>query len=100
MVGAPWSLPRGSRDRLSPQRRPRAGPFDTPRQDFLVLRQRPVGWATRPRFVHFDRTLTSVRSMATSAVALVEVAMPVSLTYPGVYVEEIPSGVRSITGVA
>lgn len=25
--------------------------------------------------------------------------MPVSLTYPGVYVEEIPSGVRTITGV-
>src|ERR1051325_2292719 len=26
--------------------------------------------------------------------------MPSSLTYPGVYVEEIPSGVRTITGVA
>ncbi len=26
--------------------------------------------------------------------------MPVSLSYPGVYIEEIPSGVRSITGVA
>src|SRR3954471_21841720 len=26
--------------------------------------------------------------------------MPVALTYPGVYVEEIPSGVRTITGVA
>ncbi len=26
--------------------------------------------------------------------------MPTTLTYPGVYVEEIPSGVRSITGVA
>ena len=26
--------------------------------------------------------------------------MPVQLTYPGVYVEEIPSGVRAITGVA
>jgi uncharacterized protein len=26
--------------------------------------------------------------------------MPVTLSYPGVYVEEIPSGVRSITGVA
>jgi Bacteriophage tail sheath protein len=26
--------------------------------------------------------------------------MPVSLSYPGVYVEELPSGVRSITGVA
>src|SRR5262245_22657591 len=26
--------------------------------------------------------------------------MPVPLTYPGVYVEEIPSGVRTITGVA
>ena len=26
--------------------------------------------------------------------------MPVQLTYPGVYVEEIPSGVRTITGVA
>ena len=25
--------------------------------------------------------------------------MPVSLTYPGVYIEEIPSGVRTITGV-
>src|ERR1035437_1386226 len=26
--------------------------------------------------------------------------MPVTLTYPGVYVEEIPSGVHTITGVA
>lgn len=26
--------------------------------------------------------------------------MPIQPTYPGVYVEEIPSGVRSITGVA
>jgi phage tail sheath protein FI len=26
--------------------------------------------------------------------------MPVALTYPGVYVEELPSGVRTITGVA
>lgn len=26
--------------------------------------------------------------------------MPVALTYPGVYVEEVPSGVRTITGVA
>src|SRR5581483_2713206 len=26
--------------------------------------------------------------------------MPVSVTYPGVYIEEIPSGVRTITGVA
>ena len=26
--------------------------------------------------------------------------MPVTLSYPGVYVEEISSGVRSITGVA
>src|SRR5260370_31241482 len=26
--------------------------------------------------------------------------MPVTVTYPGVYIEEIPSGVRSITGVA
>lgn len=26
--------------------------------------------------------------------------MPASLTYPGVYIEEIPSGVRTITGVA
>src|SRR5678815_1005632 len=26
--------------------------------------------------------------------------MPVAPTYPGVYIEEIPSGVRSITGVA
>ncbi|HRP18609.1 MAG TPA: hypothetical protein PL128_11475, partial [Ginsengibacter sp.] len=26
--------------------------------------------------------------------------MPVALTYPGVYIEEIPSGVRTITGVA
>ena len=26
--------------------------------------------------------------------------MPVSLTYPGVYIEELPSGVRTITGVA
>ncbi|HEV2641636.1 MAG TPA: hypothetical protein VGT98_02965, partial [Candidatus Elarobacter sp.] len=26
--------------------------------------------------------------------------MPVAVTYPGVYIEEIPSGVRSITGVA
>ncbi len=26
--------------------------------------------------------------------------MPVSPTYPGVYIQEIPSGVRTITGVA
>src|SRR5512139_2399772 len=26
--------------------------------------------------------------------------MPSNLTYPGVYIEEIPSGVRTITGVA
>ena len=26
--------------------------------------------------------------------------MPVPLTYPGVYIEELPSGVRTITGVA
>ena len=26
--------------------------------------------------------------------------MPVATTYPGVYIEEIPSGVRTITGVA
>jgi phage tail sheath protein FI len=26
--------------------------------------------------------------------------MPLPLTYPGVYIEEIPSGVRTITGVA
>ncbi|MFZ0869168.1 MAG: phage tail sheath family protein, partial [Rhodanobacter sp.] len=26
--------------------------------------------------------------------------MPVTLSYPGVYIEEIPSGVRTITGVA
>ena len=26
--------------------------------------------------------------------------MPVPLTYPGVYIEEVPSGVRTITGVA
>ena len=26
--------------------------------------------------------------------------MPSALTYPGVYIEEVPSGVRSITGVA
>jgi phage tail sheath protein FI len=26
--------------------------------------------------------------------------MPVTVSYPGVYIEEIPSGVRSITGVA
>src|SRR2546428_8495441 len=26
--------------------------------------------------------------------------MPVTATYPGVYIEEIPSGVRTITGVA
>ena len=26
--------------------------------------------------------------------------MPVHVTYPGVYIEEIPSGVRTITGVA
>jgi phage tail sheath protein FI len=26
--------------------------------------------------------------------------MPVTVTYPGVYIEEIPSGVRTITGVA
>lgn len=26
--------------------------------------------------------------------------MPVTLSYPGVYIEEVPSGVRTITGVA
>lgn len=26
--------------------------------------------------------------------------MPIAPTYPGVYIEEIPSGVRTITGVA
>jgi hypothetical protein len=26
--------------------------------------------------------------------------MPATLSYPGVYIEEIPSGVRTITGVA
>ena len=26
--------------------------------------------------------------------------MPVALSYPGVYIEEVPSGVHSITGVA
>ncbi len=26
--------------------------------------------------------------------------MPVAVSYPGVYIEEIPSGVRTITGVA
>ena len=26
--------------------------------------------------------------------------MPVQPTYPGVYIEELPSGVRTITGVA
>src|SRR5688572_29270628 len=26
--------------------------------------------------------------------------MPVATTYPGVYIEEVPSGVRTITGVA
>src|SRR5687768_16634933 len=26
--------------------------------------------------------------------------MPVALTYPGVYIEELPSGVRTITGVS
>ncbi|MFN3983089.1 MAG: phage tail sheath family protein, partial [Caldilinea sp.] len=26
--------------------------------------------------------------------------MPVTLTYPGVYIEEVPSGVRTIVGVA
>src|SRR4051812_18034912 len=29
-----------------------------------------------------------------------EVRMPVVPTYPGIYIEEIPSGVRTITGVA
>jgi uncharacterized protein len=27
-------------------------------------------------------------------------SMPVAVSYPGVYIEEIPSGVRTITGVA
>jgi phage tail sheath protein FI len=31
---------------------------------------------------------------------VLEVTMPITPTYPGVYVEEIPSGVRPITGVA
>ena len=26
--------------------------------------------------------------------------MPATLTYPGVYIEEVPSGVRTISGVA
>ena len=26
--------------------------------------------------------------------------MPITPTYPGVYIEELPSGVRTITGVA
>lgn len=26
--------------------------------------------------------------------------MPVTPTYPGIYIEEIPNGVRTITGVA
>ncbi|MFQ5483643.1 MAG: phage tail sheath family protein, partial [Nitrospinaceae bacterium] len=26
--------------------------------------------------------------------------MPATLSYPGVYIEEVPSGVRTITGVA
>lgn len=26
--------------------------------------------------------------------------MPTTLTYPGVYIEEVPSGVRTITGLA
>ncbi len=26
--------------------------------------------------------------------------MPVTLTYPGVYIEEVPSGVRTIVGMA
>ena len=26
--------------------------------------------------------------------------MPVAVSYPGVYVQEVPSGVRTITGVA
>ncbi|HEY1360726.1 MAG TPA: phage tail sheath family protein, partial [Xanthobacteraceae bacterium] len=26
--------------------------------------------------------------------------MPAALTYPGVYIQEVPSGVRTITGVA
>src|SRR5262247_3690807 len=29
-----------------------------------------------------------------------EPAMPAALSYPGVYIEELPSGVRTITGVA
>src|SRR5216117_1419395 len=29
-----------------------------------------------------------------------DIRMPATLTYPGVYIEEIPSGVRTITGVA
>src|SRR3569832_2391142 len=29
-----------------------------------------------------------------------ESPMPVTLSYPGVYIEEVPSGVRTITGVA
>jgi uncharacterized protein len=34
------------------------------------------------------------------ASSLEEVPMPVRVTYPGVYVEEIPSGVRPVTAVA
>src|SRR5262249_14606815 len=34
------------------------------------------------------------------AIAFGRCIMPAALTYPGVYIEEIPSGVRTITGVA
>jgi len=37
---------------------------------------------------------------AATAAKTKEMTMPAALTYPGVYVEEIPSGVRTITGVA
>ena len=37
---------------------------------------------------------------AETRIQLKELSMPVAVSYPGVYVEEIPSGVRTITGVA
>jgi phage tail sheath protein FI len=62
----------------------------------------------RERFARAFRTITRARSPAPGAptrwcradAAAQEVTMPVKPTYPGVYIEEIPSGVRTITGVA
>src|SRR5437763_15203595 len=45
-------------------------------------------------------TVTNRRNGRCNPSAKKEAFMPVQVTYPGVYIEEIPSGVQTITGVA